>query len=243
MNYNGVSEILFSESIECSIAALTPNRHGFCFFFHWVKHIRVRQAVRHTLVDVNAGVRLPDGLTGMKHGAAIEWCNSAIRELKHHPSRPGCLFRDISSFLRPEFRELSGRDLMARSFGHEKHVSVLFGLKRQQWLNFRPDICAFSLAFFGSAKRGDRFPGGRLPIPQDLQVMISRFCAFPSLCFSHLLLRAPSPSLLFRLLLLLRLRRPSFCALFCSSSSCRTLSTATLQFHEVCRTQQQIVSM
>ena len=97
--------------------------HLYWSVVHYLlSNIRARQAVRHTLVDVNAGAQLPDGLTRMKHGAAIEWCNSAIRELKHHPSRPGCLFRDIAGFLRPEFRELSGRDLMDRSLGHKNNL-------------------------------------------------------------------------------------------------------------------------
>ena len=48
----------------------------------------------------------------MTHAAAIEWANAAILELDNHPSRPGCLFRDISDFVLPEFRTMTGQELM-----------------------------------------------------------------------------------------------------------------------------------
>ena len=60
----------------------------------------------------------------MPHLSAIEWNNAAMAELKAHPSAPQCLFKDIGEFLKPQYKDIDGKDLLHASFGHNYFRSV-----------------------------------------------------------------------------------------------------------------------
>lgn len=68
------------------------------------------------------------------HRAAVEWNNGAVRELQRHPSSPGCIFKDIWSFVKPEYQNMAPTKI------YELNLSLalercLFGFLRKYLVN------------------------------------------------------------------------------------------------------------
>lgn len=53
-----------------------------------------------------------DDVQYMPHLCACEWHSGAMRELRAHPSKPQCLYKDIAGFLKPEYAHYDGKRLL-----------------------------------------------------------------------------------------------------------------------------------
>ena len=61
---------------------------------------------------VQALVGYLDDVQYMPHLCACEWHSGAMRELRAHPSKPQCLYKDIAGFLKPEYAHYDGKRLL-----------------------------------------------------------------------------------------------------------------------------------